>query len=130
MAGDTDLARMLASLDVERRPGTFVFVTGEWPGLRTLAHAMVAEGEGPTFVVGADDARRAGAPVGFEAAWLTLTVRSSLAAVGLTAAVSEVLAGAGIACNVLAGFHHDHLLVPAERAEDAIGRLRELRQSG
>ena len=29
MAGDTDLTRMLSSLDVEQRPGTFVFATGE-----------------------------------------------------------------------------------------------------
>lgn len=126
MPGEVDLTNMLASLDVERRPGRFTYVTGEWPALREVAHAVVSEAEGLTSVVAVDDARAAGAPVEFEAAWLTLTVWSSLEAVGLTAAVSTVLAEAGIACNALAGYHHDHLLVPVERADEAVRLLRSL----
>ena len=57
-------------------------------------------------------------------AWLSLTVQSSLEAVGLTAAFSKVLGDAGIPCNVLAGYHHDHLLVPIDRVDDAIAVLR------
>ncbi|WP_197511421.1 ACT domain-containing protein [Tessaracoccus coleopterorum] len=53
-------------------------------------------------------------------AWITLTVHSSLEAVGLTAAVAGRLARAGIACNMLAGAHHDHLLVPTERADEVL----------
>lgn len=130
MAAETDLARMLATLDVVRRPGRYTFVTGEWPTLVSVAAATIVEDEGPTFVVLVEDARAAGAPVEFEAVWLTLTVHSALAAVGLTAAFSRVLAGAGIACNVLAGYHHDHLLVPADRADDAIAALRALKTLG
>lgn len=126
MAGELDLARMLASLDVEQRPGRFAFVTGDWPALRSVAHATISEAEGLTTVVTVDDARSVGAPVDFEAAWLTLTVWSSLEAVGLTAAVSRVLADAGIACNMIAGYHHDHLLVPAAQAEQATRLLRTL----
>jgi hypothetical protein len=126
MPGDLDLARMLASLDIERRPGVFAFVTGDWPSLRPIAHAMVAEAEGTTHVVTVDDARSVGALVEFEAAWLTLTVWSSLEAVGLTAAVSKVLADAGIACNALAGYHHDHLLVPVAEVDAAVRLLRDL----
>ena len=126
MAGDTDLARMLATLDVERRDGTFTFVTGDHPSLTSVAAARIEETEGTTVVVTVDEARAAGIPVEFEAAWLTLTVHSSLAAVGLTAAFSAALGGAGIACNVLAGYHHDHLLVPADRADEAIDALRRL----
>jgi hypothetical protein len=126
MSPETDLARMLASLDIEQRPGRFTFVTGDWPALRSVAHAIVDESEGRTYVVGVDDAVSVGAPVGFEAAWLTLTVWSSLESVGLTAAVSAALAADGISCNTLAGFHHDHLLVPADRADDAVRVLRSL----
>jgi hypothetical protein len=126
MAGEHDLSVMLASLDVEQRPGRFTFVTGPWPALRSVAHATITESEGPTSVVPVDEARAVGAPVDFEAAWLTLTVWSSLDAVGLTAAVSRVLADAGIACNMIAGYHHDHLLVPAERADEAVRLLRRL----
>jgi hypothetical protein len=126
MSGELDLAKMLASLDVEQRPGRFTFVTGEWPALRTVAQATIAESEGLTYVVTTDDARAVGAPVDFEAAWLTLSVWSSLQAVGLTAAVSKALADAGIACNALAGYHHDHLLVPFHHVDEAIRRLRAL----
>ncbi|MGA1075359.1 MAG: ACT domain-containing protein, partial [Ilumatobacteraceae bacterium] len=114
--GETDLARMLATLDVSVRPGSFAFVVGPWPALEAMAVARIDEAEGVTLVVDSSAARAAGAPVGFEAAWVTLDVHSSLSAVGLTAWFSSVLADAGIACNVLAGFHHDHLLVPHDRA--------------
>ena len=44
----------------------------------------------------------------------------------MTAAISRVLADAGLSCNVLAGFFHDHLLVPWERADEAVALLRAL----
>ena len=76
-------------------------------------------------------------PYDFRAAWLSLGVHSALDAVGLTAAVATALARHGIACNVLAGFHHDHLLVAAERRDDALAVLarhwlapRRRRESG
>ena len=66
-----------------------------------------------------------------EFAWLTLSIQSSLEAVGLTAAVSARLAERDIACNVLAGYHHDHLLVPVARADGRDRRPQfELRSSG
>lgn len=129
MAGETDLAAMLATLDVERRPGTFAFVSGDHPGVAASAVAMVAEEEAVTWVVPIDVARAVGPEPEFEAAWLTLTVHSALDAVGLTAAFSRALGDAEIACNVLAGYHHDHLLVPAHRADDAIMALRALAAS-
>ena len=106
MSGETDLATMLGMLDVEPRDGTWTLLTRRMP-----EHVAREQGESPRFV----------------AAWLTLRVHSALDAVGLTAAVSRALADAGIACNVLAGFHHDHLLVPAARRADAIAALHALR---
>lgn len=126
MAGETDLIRMLATLGVVRRPGCFTYVTGEWPSLAAVAAATIDEDEGATYVVTVEQAEAAGAPLEFEAAWLTLTVHSALEAVGLTAAFSRALADVGIPCNVLAGYHHDHLLVPVGRADDAIAVLRTL----
>jgi hypothetical protein len=41
----------------------------------------------------------------------------------LTAAFSATLGKAGIPCNVLAGFHHDHILVPVDLAQQAIDVL-------
>jgi len=54
---------------------------------------------------------------------ITLRVHSALDGVGLTAAVASVLEVAGIACNMVAAFHHDHVFVPADRAEEAMELL-------
>lgn len=57
---------------------------------------------------------------------ISLQVFSDLEGVGLTAAVSTALAKAGIACNVIAGYYHDHLFVPWERREEAMEILQNL----
>jgi hypothetical protein len=62
-------------------------------------------------------------------ACLTLTVHSALDGVGLTAAVASALADEGIPCNMVAAFHHDHVFVPEERAEEALAILRALAQA-
>jgi hypothetical protein len=120
--GETDLDTMLATLDVQRRPGVFAYIAVEvpTPGLVAAAHALVKEGRLTTIVLPVDAAERAGQSTAVQFAWLTLTVQSSLDAVGLTAAISARLTEVGIPCNVLAGFHHDHLLVPVDRVDDAI----------
>ncbi|MEZ0471177.1 ACT domain-containing protein [Luteimonas salinilitoris] len=128
MSGRTDLAAMLAGLRVHARPGEYVFVSAADadPGLAAVADACVREDEGLTCVLSRAEADARGLRYGFVAAWLTLEVHSALHAVGLTAAVAGALAGDGIACNVLAGFHHDHLLVPADRRDDALATLNRL----
>ncbi len=88
--------------------------------------ATVADSEGLTLVLTREQADSAGLPYDYLAARITLRVHSDLAAVGLTAAVSSALAAAGISCNVLAGYHHDHLLIPAERAQEALHILEQL----
>ena len=125
MAGETDLARMLATLQPTVREGKFVLVSLDEP-VDLPAEATVSEDEGITYVVRLEVADRHGWPYDFIAGWVTLQVHSALAAVGLTAAVSTALAQAGIPANVLAGFFHDHILVPIERVDDAVATLTEL----
>ena len=108
----------------ELRPGEYVFVTGA--AAVDGAAVTVREDEGVTSVVARADADRLGLAYDFVAAWITLRVHSALEAVGLTAAVATALAGAGISCNVVAAFHHDHLFVPADRAEEAVAVLQAL----
>jgi hypothetical protein len=91
--------------------------------------ATIVEDEGTTSVLSVTDAERLGARPEFVAAWLTVEVRSALDAVGLTAALATALAAENIACNVLAGYHHDHLLVPVEKADRAVAVLEALRDS-
>lgn len=84
------------------------------------------EDEGVTAIVPEPVARELGEE-GPAMARITLTVHSSLEGVGLTAGVATALAEAGIACNMVAAFHHDHAFVPAERGEEALALLEALR---
>nr|WP_238419874.1 ACT domain-containing protein [Streptomyces taklimakanensis] len=104
----------------------FVTVSGDRvpPGLSPVV--TVAEAEGLTLVVPEEEADRAGLDHDYAAGRITLRVHSALDAVGLTAAVAAELASAGLSCNVVAGYHHDHLFVPHERAEEAVRLLEAL----
>ena len=127
MTGEKNLQTLLASIHPVLREGEYVYVL--WPHGRPLAagiEAAVREAEGLTVVLPREEADRLGLAYDFVAAWITLQVHSELEAVGLTAAVGKALTDAHISCNVLAGFHHDHLLVPVADAARAVEVLAEL----
>lgn len=128
--GSTDLAQMLATLEATARPDTYVYtvVEPDHPVL-VVAQVTVQEERGLTAVIRKQDAQTHNLDYEFECAWLTLTVHSSLEAVGLTAAFSTALGNAGISCNVIAGFYHDHLLVPVADKDRALAVLAELRNA-
>ncbi|GAA4902337.1 ACT domain-containing protein [Streptomonospora salina] len=127
---ERDVERMLAGLEPFLRPGTYVFARADVPPAGVVPAVTVAEDEGLTVVCTREEAEAAGLDYGFAAAWITLRVHSALDAVGLTAAVSAALAEAGLACNVVAGYHHDHLFVPAGEGERAAELLRRLSGGG
>lgn len=116
----SDLAGMLAGMApvLDARRWDFALVAGDPPA---DAFALIREDEGLTAIIADADGAFAR---------ITLMVHSALDGVGLTAAVATTLAAAGIACNVVAGFHHDHLFVPWERREEALALLQRLSQSG
>lgn len=126
MSGETSLTKLLSSMSPQLRPGSFVFVTIDErpPDVEILA--SVVEVEGLSLLISQQSADRLGLRYEFLAGWITLQVHSALNAVGLTAAVSAALAEVGISCNVIAGYYHDHLLVPLHRREEALAILRGL----
>lgn len=127
MTAELNLQALLAGMHPVQREGEYVYVL--WPHGRPLTagiEAAVREAEGLTVVLPRAEADRQGLSYDFVGAWITLQVHSALEAVGLTAAVSRALTEARISCNVLAGFHHDHLLVPAAEAPRALEVLAEL----
>lgn len=69
------------------------------------------EKEGLTLVLTEDAATQA--QLNFEGVFslITLSVHSSLEAVGLTAAFATKLGSYGISANVIAGYYHDHIFV-------------------
>jgi hypothetical protein len=129
MAGESDLTKLLSVMRPELNPGRYVFATvgGAVPsGVSPVV--TVAEPEGLTLVVRKEEADAAGLSYDYVAGWITLRIHSALEAVGLTAAVAKQLAEAGLSCNVVAGYHHDHLFVPYQRATLAIALLEDLAQ--
>jgi hypothetical protein len=127
-AGERDLAVLLATLDPELYPGSYVFASapdgGVPPGVDPVA--TMREAEGLTLVLAREDADRAGLAYDQAMQWITLRVHSALDAVGLTAAFSTALAVAGLSANVIAGLHHDHVFVADGHGERALGVLRAL----
>jgi uncharacterized protein len=122
-----DLTQMLAQMHPEQHPGRYVFttVTGAPPaGVRPVM--TFAEDEGLTLILSQDEADAAGLAYDLVTEWITLMVRSALDGVGLTAAVSGTLAGAGISANMVAAACHDHLFVPAGTAGEAVRLLEDL----
>ncbi|MFC3714371.1 ACT domain-containing protein [Sphingoaurantiacus capsulatus] len=119
-----DLDRLLREMRAELAPGSYGYVTLEAipAGLDPLL--IFREAEGMTLVLPWDQA----APFDpmFPCRLITLTVNSALDAVGFIAAVAAPLAAAGISCNVVAAYHHDHLLVPADRADKALALLKAM----
>ena len=125
-----ELAELLNLMDPVLNEGVYVFASVspdvDLSPLRSVA--TFREAEGVSVIVAEEVARDAGLKVLFTAAWITLNVYSNLHAVGLTAAVSTALAGAGISCNVVAATFHDHVFVPIEAAEQALQVLLRLQQ--
>ncbi|MFI0926962.1 ACT domain-containing protein [Streptomyces sp. NPDC021012] len=127
MHAERDLTRLLAGMRPELDPGRYVFTTVDGPAPAGVAPVVtVAETEGLTLVVRQEEADAAGLAYDYVAGRITLRVHSALDAVGLTAAVATELAAAGLSCNVVAGFHHDHLFVEHDRADEALAVLDRL----
>jgi len=88
------------------------------------------EREGITFILVKQVADKYQMSYSFVAAWITLTVHSSLEAVGLTAAFSKALSAENISCNVVAGYYHDHIFVNKQDADRALLALKKLSETG
>lgn len=126
-----DLTTLLASMTPVLNEGVYVFATvsaaNSLPADAVIA--SIREPEGLSVVLAEQTARDCGIDSPYRAAWITLTVHSDLAAVGLTAAFAQALGAAQISCNVVAGHHHDHIFVPYEQAEQAMAVLWRLQQA-
>ena len=118
------LTAMLSSLLPELIAGDYAFCAVpeshpvDYAALSPLA--SFREREGLTLVLDVSAADAAGLAYDSVFRCISLGLESSLDAVGLTAAVAGRLAEHGISANVIAAYHHDHIFVPANRADDAL----------
>ncbi|MGF1519116.1 MAG: ACT domain-containing protein [Nodosilinea sp.] len=129
MAGETDLTQLLKTMKPLLRQGDYVFCT-----LPNATHCpphldpvgYFKEDEGLTLMLLKPQADMAGLSYSAVFALITLTVHSSLEAVGFIAAIATHLASHGISVNPVSAFYHDHLFVPTRDAERAIALLQSL----
>jgi hypothetical protein len=128
MTGETDLSKLIRDMKPELNAGEYVYCLAaskdEAVALDPLSYFL--EKEGITVILPRDKADALKIPYSTVCAWITLTVHSSLEAVGLTAEVAKSLTEANISCNVVAAFYHDHIFVPVKDAKRALHVLEEL----
>ena len=132
MTGITELDELLKSMSPEFQDGEYVFcsVDGNYSDYSHLNPlASFKESEGLTLILPVEDAVKANIAYDSRFKQITLTVHSSLNAVGLTAAIAIKLASYGISANVVAAFYHDHIFVQSENADKAMMALKEFYKS-
>ena len=130
MTGLLNLNEILQSLEPVVLPDEYVYCTVpsdrsiDW--LQSNPLALIREAEGMTLILTMQSAKALSLKHIGPYRCISLTVHSSLEAVGLTAAVSAALASHQIPANMLAGYFHDHILVPAETVNSALEIIRGL----
>lgn len=122
------LRRALAALQptLHQQACAFVSLPHDADARTYEAIATLREREGLSAIVPEHIATANGLPIAFRAARITLGATTDLSLVGLLAAVATALAHEGIACNAVAGTHHDDLFVPFVQAEQAMRVLATL----
>ncbi|UWZ98725.1 ACT domain-containing protein [Vibrio splendidus] len=132
MTAITDLDVLLKSMSPELIDGNYVFCTvdgalADYVQLNPIS--TFREKEGLTLVLEEDVANKA--QLDFDGVFnlITLSVHSSLEAVGLTAAFATKLGSYGISANVVAGYYHDHIFVQTDKAEAAMSALKEFSET-
>ena len=132
MTAITDLDILLKAMSPELIEGDYVFCTVEG-GLANYVHlnpiATFREKEGLTLVLTEEVATQAQLSFDGVFSMITLSVHSSLEAVGLTAAFATKLGSYGISANVIAGYYHDHIFVQKHKADQAMRALREFSEA-
>jgi hypothetical protein len=125
---EKNLQVLLSSIKPRLHSETFVFCTvseSEFKSLKIEPICMFRETEGVSLTV--EKSAADAASLAYDGTWslITCEVNSDLNAVGFFAAMSKLVAEAGIPLNAVSAYHHDHLFVPADRAKEAIRLLQD-----
>lgn len=122
MEGEKNLEKLLKTMKPSLNEGDYVFCTIN--DITTIGSSDIImffrEQEGFTVIIKKELADSLKLEYSFVASWITLTVHSSLEAVGLTATFSKALSQEGISCNVVAAFYHDHIFVGKNDTDKAM----------
>ncbi|MBI0401559.1 MAG: ACT domain-containing protein [Cytophagales bacterium] len=127
MAEVKNLKILLKTMNPRLNEGEYVYCTVQKIPQVDMDQILFVfkEQEGFTLVLNKKVADELYLNYSFVASWITLTVHSSLKAIGLTAAFSKALTANNISCNVVAGYYHDHLFVEIKDAQKAMVTLKK-----
>ena len=107
--------------------GEYVYVSFEFDLIQKKdchkIFSIINEKEGVCAIIEKEYADRVNAKYDAVFSIITLQVYSSLNSVGLTEYVSSICHELNVPCNVIAGLHHDHILVPTNKAQDVVLKL-------
>lgn len=122
MNGEKNLETLLKTMKPKLNLGEFVFCEVKNLDEINLSEILMffKENESTTIIVEKEVAEKLNLKYSYVSSWITLTVHSSLEAVGLTAAFSKALSEKEISCNVVAAFYHDHIFVDKKDAQKAM----------
>ena len=128
MSGETDLNKLLQSIQPILHSGEYVFCSVQSKDL--LSHNLdplgtFKEKEGITLILSKEQADAASLSYTSVFCMITLSVHSSLDAVGFIAAISSKLAEHNISTNPVSAYYHDHLFVPIAKAQKAMELIKE-----
>jgi len=132
--GETNFHKLIKGINPKMQDGEYMFcmsplclrdVFRQHDNLSPVA--TFEEAEGTTLILPADEAKASGLRAEYPCRMITLQVNSSLAAIGFMAAIATRLAEHGISVNPVSAFNHDHLFVPADKAEESMKALHSLK---
>ncbi len=128
MAGEKDLDKLLKAMKPALNAGDYVFCTTKDLSKIDFNDIILTfkEQEGIAIILERQVADKLRLNYTFVTSWITLTVHSSLEAVGLTATFSKALSDENISCNVVAGYFHDHIFVDKKDVDKAMMVLDKL----
>ncbi len=128
MSGETNLSILLKNMNPILHKMEYVFCT--FSHKQTIMNELdpvcvFKEKEGTTMIILKKQADKFSIPYDFIFKMITLTIHSSLEAVGFLAAITTKLAQHGISVNPVSAYYHDHLFIPVNKADEAMSILKE-----
>lgn len=131
--GEQNLLTLLSTLTTVLHEPSYVFATfpniPNDPALLSECRMLFREDEGITLILPLEVAEERNIDYTFESRMITCNIHSSLEAVGFLAAITAWLKAAGIPCNPVSAYYHDHLFVPVGRENAAMKVLSELAEN-
>lgn len=129
MLGETNLSILLKYMKPILHDGEYVFCSVTHQNTSYLMFDPICvfrEDEGLTLILSRECADTNNISYSSVFRMITLSVHSSLDAVGFLATITSRLAMHGISVNPISAYYHDHLFIPASRVREAMELLQAL----